>query len=214
MLISKSHKFLYYHLYKVAGTSIRNVLIPYCSKKQVIAQNINHACSIFGIKLKIPPIYNFHPDLTNVKNYLGEEFNDYYRFTFVRNPLDWQKSIYFFTKKNTRHHQHSIVKKMSFEEYIYWRINEDMKLASDLLFHDGDCLVNDIYRYEDITSEFKRLCKKINISTELPHKNIAGHNKKITISNKAIEDFIEAFKKDYEVFGYDPSSYTPFIDTK
>ena len=96
MLISEEKGFLYYHLYKVAGTSIRNSLLPYCSRRVAAMQNINYGLRTFGIKIIDNPLYQFHPDLNDVKSLLGEEFYKYYRFTFVREPLDWQKSLYFF----------------------------------------------------------------------------------------------------------------------
>ncbi|MFT6735025.1 MAG: hypothetical protein ACJAS9_003228 [Polaribacter sp.] len=203
MLISDKKNFLYFHLYKVAGTSIRNALIPYCSKSQVVAQNANYIASILGGSFNSNPLHQFHPDLKKVRDHLGDKFYSYYRFTFVREPLDWQKSIYFFTKKNPRHHQHKIVKDMTFEEYLRWRINTDLKLQSDLLIDGNELLVNDTYKFEDIQNEFKKLSDKLGIFSSLKHKNIAGAGKKIEISPQLKTEFIDIFRKDYETFGYE-----------
>nr|WP_033230646.1 sulfotransferase family 2 domain-containing protein [Microbulbifer agarilyticus] len=203
MLISKEKNFLFFHVYKVAGTSIREVLRPYCSFRQVALQNLNYATSIFGVKLPSAPINNFHPNLRDVRDYMGDLFYSYYRFSFVRHPLDWQKSLYFFMRKNRRHHQHNIVEGKSFEEYLKWRINEDRHLMIDLISdNNGDVLVNDIYRFEEIDSEFRRLCARININASLPHKNLAGFGNRVEVSPETLYEFKQAFSRDYEFFGY------------
>ena len=133
MLISEKKKFIFYHVYKVAGMSVRDALIPYCSKKQVLLQNIHYASWVLGVNINMAPIYHFHPKLLNISNYMGDSFKSYYRFAFVRHPLDWQKSLYFFMLKNKRHHQHHMVKEMSFEKYLRWRIDNEVRLMSDLV---------------------------------------------------------------------------------
>ena len=205
MLISEEKGFLYYHLYKVAGTSIRNSLLPYCSRRVAAMQNINYGLRTFGIKIIDNPLYQFHPDLNDVKSLLGEEFYKYYRFTFVREPLDWQKSLYFFTKKNSRHHQHSSVKSMDFDSYIDWRIENDLKLQSDLIYDGNECLVNEIYKFEEINEAFDKIKSKFSLSTVLKHKNIAGKGKTIALSNSMKIKFLDAFEDDYRKLGYTPS---------
>jgi hypothetical protein len=204
VLISERKQFIFYHVYKVAGSSIRDVLRPYCSKQQIIMQNIIYGASTLGLKLNTSPIYKFHPTLNEVKEYMGEDFFSYYRFAFVRHPLDWQKSLYFFMRKNSRHHQHEIISRLTFDEYIKWRIDEDMHLMSDLVTDDdGSLLLDDIYRFEDINPEFERLCKNLNISSSLPHKNIAGKGKTVEMKDSTIKEFREAFATDFTNFKYD-----------
>lgn len=202
MLISREKNFLYYHLYKVAGTSIRETLRPYCSSLQVIGQNINYVSSIAGIKVFKSPLLEFHPKLVDVKHYLGADFYKYYRFTFVRNPLDWQKSIYYFTKKNPRHHQHNHIKNMSFEEYLEWRIDSDLKLQSDLIYDDDELLVDDMFKFEELIDSYLVLKGKLGLSKPLKHRNVAGKGKDVLLSKEGLKMFYDAFEKDYEKLGY------------
>ena len=204
MLISERKQFIFYHVYKVAGSSIRDALRPYCSKQQIIMQNLLYGASTLGVKLPVAPIYKFHPTLNEVKEYMGDEFNSYFRFAFVRHPLDWQKSLYFFMRKNKRHHQHEIISRLTFDEYIKWRIDEDLHLMSDLVTDDeGTLLLDEIYRFEDIESEFKRLCTKLDISASLPHMNIAGKGKTVEMKDSTVKEFKEAFAKDFTNFKYE-----------
>lgn len=202
MLVSKSKGFIYFHLYKVAGTSVRSALRPYCAKKQVIYQNLNYILSLGRIRVFTNPLYQFHPDLKLVKQFMGKDFYNYYKFTFVRDPFDWQKSLYFFAKKNPRHHQHDLIKRFNFEQYIDWRLNYDLKLQSDLISDDSGLLVDDVYKFENIDEEVERLNKKLGLNITLPHKNKAGFGKDVIISDALLSDFNDAFRKDYEVLGY------------
>ena len=203
MLISEDKSFLYYHLYKVAGTSIREALRPYCSKKQVILQNLNYAASLFGQVVSRDPTHHFHPRLIDVKEKLGDKYNDYFKFTFVRDPLDWQKSLFFFAKKNPRHHQHKLIKPMDFNQYIDWRVHEDLKLQSDLIYDKEDCLVDKIFKFENLNEEFEFLKKKLAIEGKLEHRNIAGKGKPVSMSDASRQLFVDAFKQDYKNLGYE-----------
>lgn len=156
-----------------------------------------------GVNLNVAPINTFHPKLHDVKQYMGESFDQYYKFSFVRHPLDWQKSLFFFMKKNKRHHQHEIVSKFNFEDYIKWRLDSDFKLMSDLLYDENNkLLVDDIYKFENIDSEFHKLCKVLEITATLPHKNIAGLGKKVELTDATLIEFKTAFHKDFLFFDY------------
>lgn len=205
MLISKKNNFLFYHVYKVAGTSIRDVLIPYCSRSQAAAQYVEYGLSVVKIPHRFAPIYQYHPKLSDVRDYLGDSFYDYYRFSFVRDPFDWQKSLYFFMKKNTRHHQHKLVSSMDFESYINWRMDNDLHLMSDLISDsNGEVLIENLFRFENIDEEFDRLKGSIGIEGDLPLKNIAGRGQRVEISEITKKRFLDVFSKDYEVLGYEP----------
>lgn len=203
MLISESKGFIFYHLYKVAGTSIRSELIPYCSKVQVAAQAITHGLGVLNIKTSLPPIYYYHPKLIDVKKYLGDDFYRFYRFCFVRNPLDWQKSLYFFAKINKRHHQHDLISSMSFDDYIEWRVFNDLKLQSEFLYDGDECLVDFIGRFEAIDRDFSVVCRHLKIPYGLKHLNVAGKGKEVMMSARSLDLFRDAFRSDYSRLGYD-----------
>lgn len=203
MLISYNKKFIYYHLYKVAGTSIRSALRPYCGKKQIMLQNYNYAAGIIGLPKVKRPLYEFHPRLIDVKRFLGNEIYDsFYKFSFVRDPLDWQKSLYFFTLKNARHHQHNLVRNKTFEEYMRWRIDNDFKLQSDYLFENDVCLVDKIGKFENLSNDMSDICRTIGVSVNLKHKNVAGLGKDVTLSSDLLAEFKEMASPDYRRLGY------------
>ena len=78
------------------------------------------------------PVHVFAKDLR--KRIPKHIWNNYYKFTFVRNPWDWQVSIYHYIISQKSNHHHKLVKGMSgFDEYIRWRVFEDKHLQKEFV---------------------------------------------------------------------------------
>ena len=67
-----------------------------------------------------------HVSAQEVIKKLGKEtFDLNFSFAIVRNPSDWQVSLYHFMRKDPKHHQHELAKRFkNFENYLEWRCNE------------------------------------------------------------------------------------------
>ena len=128
MIISHSKKFIFIHIYKVAGSSIFNVLNNYESLFRRIKRK--------AYKKFNKNAYPHHLKIIELKKILPENiFNNYYKFAFVRNPWDWQVSLYHFMLQQKAHFQHEFIRELkSFEEYINWRINKDLNLQSEFIY--------------------------------------------------------------------------------
>jgi hypothetical protein len=132
-------------------------------------------------------------------------FDNFYKFTFVRNPWDWQVSIYHFVIQNELHPQREFFKTFgSFENYLDWYINKGVQLQKDFALDDaGNLIVDFIGHYETIQDDFEAVCKQINIQPALPHKNRSEHKnfrEHYTAQTRAM--VAEAFREDIEFFGY------------
>ncbi len=139
----------------------------------------------------------------DVLNYMGEEFYSYYRFAFVRTSFGLAKVALLLCEKKSSAPSACLIMKMTFEEYIKWRLDHDLILMSDLVCDDdGSLLLDEVFRFENINQEFDRLCGRLKIQATLPHKNIAGKDKSIELSGTAFKEFREAYDKDYRIFGY------------
>jgi hypothetical protein len=212
MLISHSKKFIFIHNYKVAGTSIRNTLNKYndCSfNRFTYLQNF---FSIFGAH---PNIYsnNFSSHITasELKNKIPSSiFQDYFKFGFVRDPWDWQVSLYTYALKHETHHQHTLIKKMkTFDDYIEWRINEDIHLQKDFFYDDkNNCLVDFIGKIEHLNHDFFKICRQIDVNEKLLHSNKSRENNTYLqfYTERSIEMVNKAFKEDILLFGYEKPS--------
>ena len=161
MLISRSShpKNLFFIIRISAASSIRRALYSACSIKQVILQYLNQIPRKFNLPYPISaPIYQYHPNLNDVKNYLGDQYDDYYVFTFVRHPISIQLSLYKYMRSNRRHRQYNLIKKLSFDEYMDWRINQKSGLISDFHYSlGGSLLVADFFKLENINDQFSDL---------------------------------------------------------
>lgn len=209
MILSHSKKFIFIHIYKVAGISIRKVLQPY--------DNLSSKDFPWYMNLKfdIGQRYQLFSDWAinhirakELQKYLPVEiFNNYFKFCFVRNPWDWQVSLYHFMLQYKDHPQHNLISNMkTFDEYIEWRINNDFELQKNFIYNDNDeILVDYVGRFESLQEDFDEICLRLEIPTvELPFANRSNHKHYKEYYNKYTINLVaEAFKDDIELLHYD-----------
>ncbi len=193
MIISTKSKFIFFHLYKAAGSSIRESLIPHST---FVHENAHLKPSQFK-----------NMEINNGQ--LGIDIiNNYFTFAFVRNPWDWQVSLFHYMQQTTYHPQHSIVKNMSFEEYLNWRIEHDLKTQYQFLSIDGDdssdITLSRVGKFENLNEEFSSICEQLQIECGLEHINKSTHDEYRSYYNKkSIELVSKHFIRDIEYFDYD-----------
>lgn len=192
----------------MAGTSVRNALKPYDSSYD------NSKGVIIKLKYKLGLLpkyfsndYSGHITAKELKNDISEKvFNTYFKFGFVRNPWDWQVSLYTYMLKNKKHHQHELVSSFhNFDEYIDWRVHNDLHLQKDFFYDEqNNSLMDFIGKIENLDDDFNLINKKLGIKVVLPHLNRSReHNAYLHFySDKSINLVGDAFKEDIEAFGY------------
>lgn len=100
-------------------------------------------------------------------------FDEYFKFAFVRNP--WERLVSEYLHKK-------IDKHLSLKEFVFEGLPEENDFCdkhrhiipqSDYLFDsNGNQLVNFIGRFENLQTDFRYICRQLDISnTSLPHKN-------------------------------------------
>ena len=200
MLISYSHRFIFIHVYKVAGVSIRDALRTYTTQRpwyQPLMKKIGRPS---------PDNFLAHATANEIKHRLPKHiYNNFFKFAFVRNPWDWQVSLFVYMLEKKDHFQHDLIKSMlSFDEYIEWRISKDKHLQKDFVTDtDGSLIVDFIGKYETLDNDFVRVCNEIGIKANLPHLNKSSRvHYKEYYNEKTINLVYEAFKEDIEFFNY------------
>lgn len=156
-LISHQKKFIFVHIYKCAGTSMRQVLEPYC-KPSLLKRGLNKLgflklTNSYNIQSEVP----HHPTALEIKKYLNLNiYNRYFKFAFVRNPWDMEVSLYNYMLQNQNHRQHEIIKNMkNFDEYIEWRVNKNLHSQSKYVLDEkGNIIVDFIGKYERLDEDF------------------------------------------------------------
>ena len=208
MVISHSKKFIFIHNYKVAGTNIENALTPYSNKTFWKSGFRDQLKFLFN---SYPSIYSSdfqsHITAAELKNSIPEEmFSSYFKFGFVRDPWDWQVSLYCYILKMKEHHQHKMVKKMKcFDEFIEWRANDDLFLQKQFFYSpDGECLMDYIGKFETVNASMRKLFDMFSLDIAMPHLNKsrdeAGYLHFYT--PYSIDLVAEAYREDLETFGY------------
>lgn len=207
MIISHSHRFIFIHIYKVAGTSIKDVLSSYDSHHLGEAPFYNRFVNKFVRKQHLlSRDFPSHIKARELKEMIPANiYQRYFKFVFVRNPFDWQVSLYHYMLENRDHWQYSTIKSMSFEEYINWRVSEDLYYQSDfILDNSGRVIVDYIGKLESIQDDFKKIREIMNLENlSIPHKNVSNHKKYQEYYNENTKKLIlKNFEKDFDLLGY------------
>jgi len=213
MLISYKNKFIFIHNFKVAGTSIKTALNKSALKNPtnytILNKLLEHKKLKFLDKLfqKIPQIsyFNDHYSALEVKKKIPDHiWKNSFKFGFVRNPWDRQVSFYHYMLKNKDHYQHKLIKKMSFDEYIKWRVSKGKHSQKEFFCDEnGNIIVDFIGKFENLEQDFNFICKKIGIPAKLSHLNKSDHKDYRKYYNKYTKNLLAKFyKEDIGFFNY------------
>jgi hypothetical protein len=205
MLISSKYRFIFIHVYKNAGSSITSALKPFAQNKW--QKFVNPLGKILGISHFDPKPYPSHIHATDLMSKMGRKsFDSYFKFGIVRNPWDWQVSLYTYVLGKPSHPLHEKVKRFrNFDEYLDWRYTKPVTYQKSFLFSEkNEQLVDFIGRFEKLDSDFSIICSKIGINAKLGRRNISRIKPYREYYNKqTIELVRKAFKPDIELFNYD-----------
>lgn len=208
MLISHKRRFIFIHITKNAGTSINAALMPYAFYNPVHRLYYKAARRL---GMKVPASLNPQPmaghvPAAQVAAEMGiEKFKSYFSFAIVRNPWDWQVSLYSYMRKNPKHRQHKLgLEFIDFSEYIHWRCTEEVRFQKDFICDEGGAqLVSFVGHYETLAQDFKTICERIGIQAELPVLNVSKTRPyQEYYTPETIELVRKTFAPDIEWFGY------------
>ena len=205
MLISQKRKFIFIHVAKTGGSSVSHALMPYCKPR--IFNVLHNYFHLININIFKPFPYDGHISAGKLADEIGHNiFQEYFSFSMVRNPWDWQLSMYFFMLSRSKHPTHETIKKLgSFENYIRWRSGVGMHSQKALLSdNNGKLLVDYVGRFEELEKHFKIVCDKIGVEAELPHKKFLRKKKPYQhyYTDETRRLVAEFSTEDIECFGY------------
>jgi hypothetical protein len=206
MLISESHKFIFVHIRKAAGSSMRDTLEPLSLPKPRDVKS-----KVKSRFLKIEQDYRKyafrqHDDINVAKKLIPEEiFDSFFKFAFVRNPWNRLVSEYEFIRRRPDHSRHSKVIKMNFEQYIHYQSKRfDAHQINMLADKKGVLLMDFIGKFENLQEDWNFVTDTLGIENKkLSHKKKAGiKNYDSYYTDETRELVAELWKKDIEAFGY------------
>jgi hypothetical protein len=184
MLLSPKHQFLFVHIAKTGGTSVRTALarkrwgdpwywpmfvcsrLSHLSGHRIATKLPRHAKAIAAQELLPRPV-----------------FERLFKFAFVRNPWDLQVSSYHHIRRERPHY---LGGHRDFGTFLRWKldparpyqyhIDTSIELQTDYLIDlRGNLIVDFIGRYERLEQDFITACTEIGIhAPALPHRRQAG----------------------------------------
>jgi hypothetical protein len=210
MLISHSHHFIFVHISKTAGSSVRRVLGPYCSQPPRVG--VRKLLSHLPVR-EDPYKVAFRPHTTARWARLKlspRVFDSFVRFSVVRNPFDRAVSNFHFVQQRPEHHTHAHVKDLTFDEYLDFlrrrRWTRDPTQRARLVDSHGQLLCDPILRFETLDADFAALCRKLDLDApELPKRNASKHEdyREYYADRVTRDKVVDLFADDFEAFGYD-----------
>ena len=146
-------------------------------------------------------------------------FDQYFKFAFVRNPLDRLASAFFFLKKDgfskrdKAFNQEYLTRYKDFDDFVenglrtpgilgYIHFIPQYKYVCD---RNGKIATNFIGKLENVEQDFKYICSQLKIERQLTTRNTNREKKRPyrdLCSEKSIQIIKEVYKKDFELFDY------------
>jgi len=192
-MISHKHKCIFVHIRKTGGSSLSSFL-------KEIDQDAEYAYH---------PNHSLHAPLSwYTKAYGDQVYNDYFKFTFVRNPWDLRISFKQWCA-NTGGRLGKYARQLSFSDWIKRyavRYNPDKTGVgmTQLSYLNPIKDMNFIGKFENLQEDFNIICDKIGIpQQELPRKNATKHKHYTEYYDEETRQIVaEKYAKDIEMFGY------------
>ncbi len=206
MLISDSHRFIFVHTRKAAGSSIRDTLKPLSIHKptDIISKLKSRVLHVEGDYHKYA--FRQHSDINVAKKIIPKElFDSYFKFAFVRNPWKRLVSEFEFIKRRPDHGRHKKVMRMTYNEYIKYQAKRyDAHQINMLADKNGKLQMNFIGKFENLQEDWNFICDKIGVKNkELTHRKKASkvnYDEYYIGENKEL--VAKLWKKDIDAFGY------------
>ena len=190
-MISYDKKFIFVHINKTAGTSMEKALVDYGVKKLQEKGDL---------KFELNYNQSQHFNCDEYKKYLGSEYDDYFKFTVVRNPFDRVVSYYY---------GGAIQKGLNFKDWVVDRyLNENYKdyirMYSDYTHWFDKDELNCVLKFENLDQDFIKLKETLDLNCELGKANV---NKSRThyrdyYDNKTKDIIENHFEKELNTFQY------------
>lgn len=203
-MISHNHKCIFVHIPKCGGTSIEDVIWPEPRSTSDLWMGF---ISKYRNKYQTGGLQ--HLLATQIRQEVGEEiFNNYFKFTIVRNPWDKAISQFFY-----------MAQRPDLREYIGMEENDPFKKYLELtekklhvqwekqykFFQDDndDTIVDYIGRLETMQKDAATIFERLGINAEIPHVNATRHKHYSEYyDDESRETVREMYKDDIRLLNY------------
>lgn len=226
MFISNTHRAIFIHVPKTAGTSITNLVEPEFRWNDVVLGG-----STFGERIQLAYRDRFglykHSSALAIRNVVGEElWSSYFTFAMVRHPYTRVASFYNWKRGavNRAAPDSPVWKWPATEAFLQSRnfsefIRHERFLASPagrpqadwVCDENGRCIVDFVGRYEELPTCIETIAARLGLgSTSLGVHNRSEPDGPSDLSRNEDDDrfLYELHRRDFDLFGYDPGMRT------
>ena len=176
-MIIDQYKAIFIHIPKNAGTSIEKYFV--------------------NGSVRIQP--EKHADIYEIKKKFKNSYNNYRKFTIIRNPYDKMVSWYFYLKRNLGEN-HNVIE---FNEWIkdpskFWHADDPISFLKPQCKWIDDTVV--LLKFENLNKELNEFFNK---EIDLPVTNKSNHEHYLEYYDKTSLDIIyDRYKEDFKKFNY------------
>lgn len=146
------------------------------------------------------PAKNFHVPASRIKEIVGNDvWQDYLKFSFVRNPFDKLVSQYFFNREKFG------LRNLSFKQYVkYYKDGGQISTFDPKNVNFIDMSIDFIGKFETLQQDFDTLCDKLGIfRRKLPHINKTNHKNYTEYYDDETREIVtELFEQDLAKYKY------------
>ncbi|GJM42819.1 MAG: hypothetical protein DHS20C20_31010 [Ardenticatenaceae bacterium] len=191
-------------------------------RKLAYISNAKVACT--SIKTAMMQPYNIHEQVHNAWPYvyrgaLPDEHQDFFTFSFVRNPFDrlvsgYRNKIY----SSEKEAYGDISTNITFSEFVTevvkrpdCLINNHFQSQNCKLYKDGELLVDYLGRFENLAKDWLSIAERFNFTPQLPHKMKSSGKRgayrdyRDYYTERLVHLVYNRFQTDVEMFGYQKS---------
>jgi len=159
-----------------------------------------------------------HRTIIEYRKIFGGSLEDYFKFTFVRNPLARLRSAYYFLKgggfseEDRRWAEANLSDCSCFEEFCERRLTEAVEMDwihfrpqwRFVCDRDGELLVAFVGHYEQLEVDFAFIKKRLGIEAELGVENQSPGRPGgfPELPSRITTIVFKLYRNDYELFGY------------
>lgn len=150
--ICRGVRFIFIHVYKCGGTSVRTALMKYNSAALISKYGLSQHASAREVRDKLGPV----------------EWSRYVSFAVIRNPWDRHVSRYYYN----RH----ITNIMPLEQYLPDARAAHLSQTDFVCDEHGRVLVTHLLRFEHLEHDLNAVLTRIGLpAVHLPHLNLCTH---------------------------------------
>lgn len=205
-MISDRLKCIFIHIPKCGGTSLESAL--WLPEEKTDANLFGGLIDRYHNPYQTGALQ--HLKALAVRHVVGRErFDEYFKFTIIRNPFSRAVSQYNYSRESRflrryiglgkRDDFKTYLQKIHRKSHVQWEPQ-----VSFLYDHRGRQMVDYIGRLEDVDAAFTHICTEVGVTAELPHKKKSGQKAPYQsyYDEESIAYIEDVYADDLEVLGY------------